>query len=593
MPVRKVWKLKTPSSSASQLAREFGLTPLQAQLLINRGVSDPQHADSFLRPRLAHLADPMLMKDMDDALAVILEVIENQEKITVFGDYDADGLTATALLSNFFSGLHIPVSFYIPDRLKEGYGLNRPAIERIARNGTGLIITVDCGISNAEEVALAKTLGMKVVVTDHHQIPNDFKPICPVINPQRPDCLFSFKDLAGVGLAFFLAVAIRTVLRENGWFTTRPEPDLREYLDLVAIGTVADRVPLLDQNRILVNSGMEVMDQSRWAGIQAIKEVADIKTSKITTDDLAFKVAPRLNAPGRMGNPVIGARILTVEEPQLARDFALRLNTANTRRQSIERYILDQICHMVETTGGIEDRRSLVLAKQDWHKGVLGIVASRLVDKYHLPSLVLTVEDELATGSGRSIDGLDLFKALSQVGHLFEKFGGHSHAAGMSLRAGNLEILREQFERIASETLSDEDLTPSIHVDAEISVRDVTPEMVRQIKGLSPFGEGNPEPLFLGRSLEVLGSRVVGEHHLKLRVRHGEKIFDAIGFGLADRHSVEGKAIDMVFTPELDRWQGYERVQLRIVDLECQPEADGLIIKDRGCKLDVFGTEYE
>jgi single-stranded-DNA-specific exonuclease len=535
----------------------------------------------------------MLMKDMGDALAVILEVIENQEKITIFGDYDADGLTAAALLSNFFSGLQIPISFYIPDRLKEGYGLNRRAIERIARNGTGLIITVDCGISNAKEIALAKTLGMKVVVTDHHQIPDDFKLNCPVINPQRPDCPFSFKDLAGVGLAFFLAVAIRTALREKGWFITRPEPDLREYLDLVAIGTVADRVPLLDQNRILVNSGMEVMEQSRWAGIQAIKEVADIKTSKITTDDVAFRLAPRLNAPGRMGDPVIGARILTVEEPQLARDLALSLDTANTRRQSIERYIFDQICNMIETTGGIEHRRSLVLAKEDWHKGVLGIVASRLVDKYHLPSLVLTVKEGVAAGSGRSIDGFDLYKALSQVGHLFEKFGGHAHAAGMSLRAGNLEMLKEQFERVATETLSDEELVPSIHVDAEISLRDMTPEMVRQITSLSPFGEGNPEPLFLARSLEVLGSWIVGERHLKLRVRQGEKIFDAIGFGLAHRHSVEGKTIDMVFTPELNRWQGYERVQVKIADLESQPEADELIIENPGCKFDVFGTEYK
>jgi single-stranded-DNA-specific exonuclease len=338
---------------------------------------------------------------------------------------------------------------------------------------------------------------------------------------------------------------------------------------------------------------MEVMEQSRWAGIQAIKEVADIKTSKITTDDVAFRLAPRLNAPGRMGDPVIGARILTVEEPQLARDLALSLDTANTRRQSIERYIFDQICNMIETTGGIEHRRSLVLAKEDWHKGVLGIVASRLVDKYHLPSLVLTVKEGVAAGSGRSIDGFDLYKALSQVGHLFEKFGGHAHAAGMSLRAGNLEMLKEQFERVATETLSDEELVPSIHVDAEISLRDMTPEMVRQITSLSPFGEGNPEPLFLARSLEVLGSWIVGERHLKLRVRQGEKIFDAIGFGLAHRHSVEGKTIDMVFTPELNRWQGYERVQVKIADLESQPEADELIIENPGCKFDVFGTEYK
>ena len=345
------------------------------------------------------MADPMLMTGMSDALAIILKAIENRKKITIYGDYDADGLTATALLSNFFSSLGIQVSSYIPDRLREGYSLNGEAISKIAKNRTELIITVDCGTTNAREIALAKTLGMNVVVTDHHQVPEDFQTQCPVVNPHQPGCPFPFKDLAGVGLAFFLTVAVRTALREIGWFRTRPEPDLKEYLDLVALGTVADRVPLLDQNRILVHYGIGVMAKSRWPGISAMKEVAGIANTEITADDLAFRLGPRLNAPGRMGDSRIGIRALTVHEPTLARDLALRINAANNQRQGVEQNILNQIEGVIRSDGGIRDSRTIVVAGENWHKGVLGIVASRLVDKYHRPSLVLNIQDDLASGS--------------------------------------------------------------------------------------------------------------------------------------------------------------------------------------------------
>ncbi len=567
MPADKVWKIKPPSYLSSKLAREAGVSPLQAQLLINRGITDPSQADSFLHLRLANMADPMLLKGMADALDMILEAVENRKKITIYGDYDADGLTATALLFNFFSSLDIPVSSYIPNRLTEGYGLNRGAIETIAGNGTALIITVDCGTSNQEEIALARNLNMKVVVTDHHQVPKHFQPDCPYVNPHQPDCLFPFKDLAGVGVAFFLAVAIRAVLREKGWFGTRPEPDLKEYLDLVALGTVADRVPLLDQNRMLVNNGMEAMAGSRWAGIRAIKDVADIRGSEITAEHLAFRLAPRLNAPGRVGDPDIGIQILTSHEPIVANNLALKVNAANTRRQSVEQNIIDEIEDMIKAADGIGERKTLFFGTEDWHKGVLGIVASRLVAKYYRPSLVFNTRDGVVVGSGRSIDGFNLYRALSQLSHLFERFGGHAHAAGFTLKADKLQTFEKELEDLAREMLSDEDLVPTIDVDSEIPLQDITPEMVRQIRSLSPFGEGNPEPIFLARSLEVLESRVVGKRHLKLRVSQRGKPIEAIGFELADKHSLEGKTIDMVFTPELNQWQGYENIQLKVIDL--------------------------
>ena len=310
MPSEKVWNIKPTSPLAPKIAFKSGLSLLQSQLLINRGISDKASVQSFLCLRLADMADPMLMKGMRRALSVILKAIEIGDKIAIYGDYDADGLTATALLFNFFSALDRPVSFYIPNRLDEGYGLNPAAIEKISANGVGLIITVDCGISNGPEIAFAQSLGMKVVVTDHHQVLDQLHLDCPAINPHQPGCSFPFKDLAGVGVAFFLAVAIRAELRDRGWFKTRVEPNLKEYLDLVALGTVADRVDLTGQNRILVNSGIAVMAGTRWAGMKAMMEVADIHHKEISAEDLAFRLAPASERPGQnrracSGNPVV------------------------------------------------------------------------------------------------------------------------------------------------------------------------------------------------------------------------------------------------------------------------------------------------
>lgn len=563
----KVWKLRPPSPHASQLAHETGLSILETQLLINRGISDSGSVRSFLSPRLSNLMDPMILKDMDIAIELIVGAIENRGHIAIYGDYDADGLTATALLLNFFSSLHIPVSFYIPNRFKEGYGLHPEAIEKIARSGVALIITVDCGTANRKEIGMAIGLGMKVVVTDHHQVPEDFEPICPVINPHRPDSSFPFKHLSGVGLAFFLAVAIRAALRERGWFRKRPEPDLKYYLDLVALGTVADMVPLLDQNRILVRSGIERMKASQWPGINAIQEISGIVPSDITAYDLAFKLAPRLNAPGRMGDARIGVTALTTDKTSIARDLARQLNAMNSQRQTIERNILEQVEEAIISEEKLENQRTLVLSGNGWHRGVLGIVASRLIAKYYRPTLVLDIQDGMACGSGRSIDGFNLYGALTRLGHLFEKFGGHYHAAGFTLKASNIEVLARELEILAQNELSEHHLIPAIGIDAEMNLSDLTLDAINRIKSLSPFGPGNPEPLFYARSLEVIASRVVGKNHLKLKVKQGRNVMEAIGFGLSEKHPLEDR-IDMVFTPEINRWKGYEKIQLRIIDLK-------------------------
>lgn len=575
----KIWKIFPVSTHASLLARETGISPLKAQLLINRGITRKDTATSFLTPRLSDLTDPMLLKDMGRAVDLIIRAIEKQEQIAVFGDYDADGITSTALIFNFFSDLGIPISYYIPDRINEGYSLNPSAINELSDRGVRLIITVDCGVSNTKEIEQAKSLGLEVVVTDHHLVPDDFNPACPVINPNRPDSSFPFRSLAGVGVAFFLVAGIRVRMREMGWFEKCPEPDLRSYLDLVALGTVADMVPLIGHNRILVLSGIEVMKNSRWPGIRAIKELSGINDSTLSSGDLAFKISPRLNAPGRIGDSNLGLTALITENDSVAMETARVLNNMNSERQRIEGEILDQIEETMLPEFDLGNRRIIILSKADWHIGVLGIVASRLLDKYHRPTLLLTIKDGLAVGSGRSIDGYNLHKSMSKLNYLFEKFGGHYHAAGCTLKVENIGELTDGLEAIAREKLKEEDLIPSINIDGEISLDELTYENVRDIRSLEPFGAGNPEPLFFSKNLEVVDSRIVGEKHLRLKVKQGGTVHDSIGFGMSDIHPLGGEIINMVYTPEINRWNGYERVQLRVSDLKLKSEDSKLLRK--------------
>jgi single-stranded-DNA-specific exonuclease len=568
----KVWKLKPPSPFAPNLSLEISLPVLLSQLLINRGITESHSAQAFLSPRLAHLAHPMDLKDMDQGLDLILRAIEGHEKITIYGDYDADGLTATALLVHFFSQLDIPVSYCIPNRLVDGYGLNREALHKMASEGTRLVVTVDCGISNTREIALAKDLGIKMVVTDHHQIPEDFTPLCPMINPHRSDSSFSFKHLAGVGLAFFLAIALRAALRERGWFRRRPEPDLRKYLDLVALGTVADMVPLQDQNRILVSAGLKRMQNSFWPGLDAIVESASVVPGMITPYDIAFRIAPRLNASGRMGSAEMCVVALTTDQPSIAKGLATQLEAMNNQRQSVERHIVEHIESEIFSKGFPEDQRTLVFWGHDWHRGVLGIVASKLVEKYHRPVFVLSAQEGMAFGSGRSVPGFNLYEALRRLSHLLTRFGGHQHAAGLALEVSCMQDFTKELESLAKERLRPEDLISTIEIDAETSLQEMTLETLGHLKNLAPFGPGNPAPLLLTRSVDVIESRTVGDNHLKMKVRQKGAVTEAIGFGLSENHSLQGKRVNLVFTPEIDRWQGHEKVQLKLIDLEL---ADG------------------
>jgi len=565
----KIWHIRDEPPSASWLANKLGISKLLASLLIYRNVSSPESARSFLSPRLGALRDPFLLKDMDRAVELITSFIVRKKRITVYGDYDADGLTATALLVDFFSRLRTPVSFYIPHRLEEGYSLNESAVRKIAAGSTGLIITVDCGINSPSEIALAKELGMEPIITDHHKVPPDFEPVCPTINPLRPDSPFPFRQLSGVGLAFYLAIAIRSNLREAGFFRGRPEPDLKSYLDLVALGTVADIVPLTEENRIVVKSGLRVLMDSQRPGIKALLRVSGIRKDQIiAADDISFKLAPRLNAMGRLGSATRAVHLLTTDNETEASAIADQMNSLNAQRQVMENKIVSESRERIERMEDLQERRTIVLFDPRWHRGVVGIVASKIVEKYHRPTLILTLEGDLLRGSGRSIDGFNLYEALSDLSDLLGQFGGHDHAAGVSLESTKIGEFCDRFEELARKRIDPKDMIPRIEVDAKLSVESINPQALREIEMLLPFGHANPQPIFWSGPLKVISSRVVGNDHLKLKLREKGITFDCIAFGKAASHPLEGKSVDILFHLGTNTWQGIESIQLVIVDLQ-------------------------
>jgi len=592
MPARKVWHLRSSTPAATRLARDANLSPLQAHLLVNREILTKEAAGSFLDPRLATLPNPLGVGDMVLAASTVIRAVERSSPITIYGDYDADGLTSTALLHGFLSELGLEVSWHIPDRLKEGYGLNCEAIRKIAANGEGLILTVDCGISSTAEVKLARTLGMEIVITDHHQTPPEFKAFGPVVNADQWDSTSPYKVLAGVGVAFFLAGAIRALLREKGWFKGRKEPDLRKYLDLVALGTLADRVPLIGLNRVLVSNGIRSMGRSSRAGLCSMMQVSGIEPGDAGWQDVSFQLAPTINAPGRLGDAEVSLELLTTRDRNLARELAERAHSDNRRRRHIELAIVNEIEERInEEPDLIDGRRTLFFGGEGWHRGVLGIVASRLVEKYHRPALVFSFQDDMAVGSGRSPDGFDLHRALDRMRRFIEKYGGHTHAAGLTLSRKNFPILEKKLEEYAQNTMGDLELLPKIEIDACLSLEEITPSVSEELACLAPFGEANPEPVFLSPEVEVISSRIVGNGHLKIAVRQGERVFDGIGFGLSGHHSLEGKRIRMVFSVQSNRWQGQKKLELRIADLEVAGGESRVILEDSGGEIDVFGAE--
>lgn len=564
---KKRWRVREPELVLQKtLAASLNISTITSQLLINRGISDIQQAERFLSSTLSDIRSPLGMKGMKEGVERVLKALHNKEKIAIYGDYDVDGITSTSILLMFLKSAGANVSYYIPERIAEGYGLNADAISRLAERGVTLLITVDCGISDHAELKLAKELGMDVVVTDHHEVPDDLPPAYAIINPKQSGCPFLFKNLAGVGVAFNLIIALRATLRDEGFWKEKEVPNLKEYLDLVALGTIADVVPLVDENRIFVKYGLMELTASTKPGIIALKEISGLNDVPINAGMVGYRLAPRINAAGRVGKGVDGVRLLTSESYDEAASIAKLLDDGNKERQGLEEVILREATEMVES-GLISDRKSIVLASENWHPGVIGIVASRIAEKYYRPTVMIALKNKIGKGSARSIHSFMLYEGLKECSHLLNEFGGHDYAAGLSINEENIEKFREEFERVASGKLSDEDMLPEMDIDAAMELNEVTEALINELDNLAPFGEANPEPLLCSTGLGIADCKVVGNNHLKMRVKQGRTVRDAIGFGMGNLNLSPGINLDTAFIPQINLWNGGKSIQLKLKDV--------------------------
>jgi single-stranded-DNA-specific exonuclease len=559
------WLITPPAEGAAQLAAELGVSPLLAQLLAARGLADPARATAFLDARLGeHLRSPMLFRDMAVASRRIADAVANHERIGIYGDYDVDGVSGSAVLVRFLRavGARPDPLVHIPHRLKEGYGLGALGIERLAAGGAKVMITVDCGAVAHKEIALAVERGMDVIVCDHHQVADTRPPALAVINPIEPDAGFPFSGLCGAGTAFYLALGVRMQLRESGG----PVPDLRRELDLVALGTIADLVPVVEENRVLVRYGLRELERSARPGIAALKRVAGV--DRLSSGAVGFRLAPRLNAGGRLDDAMRSLELLTTEDGPRAEQLAVALDGENRTRQSIEREMLDEAVRLVEASGGVAGRHGLVLASEKFHPGVVGIVASRLVERYYRPTVLIAAESGgVGRGSGRSISGVDLYGALATCRQLLDRFGGHRAAAGLSIQLDRVDQLATQFNAALAERTTEDDFIARTRVDAEVSLNGLDARCLDDLARLEPCGMGNPEPVFLARDVKVRDRRIVGEHHLKLQLEQGGRTLPAIGFGMGDQGLAVGTRLDVLFQPMISEWNGNTYTELRLRDM--------------------------
>ena len=561
-------------AAAARLAAAIGVSPIVARLLCQRGLDDPELAARFLNPALAHLHDPMLLAGMDVAVERILGAIARKERIGIHGDYDVDGITSTVILRRALEMLGAEVMHFIPERLKDGYGLQPAAIERLHGDGVALVISVDCGIRGADAARRARELGVDLVITDHHEPDAELPPALAVINPKRADCSYPDKYLAGVGVALKL---VQALCRRAG-----REQLLPGFIKVAAIGTLADVVPLVGENRVIAKLGLELLSRGpHKIGLRSLIDVCGLSGKTIDSYHIGFMLAPRVNAAGRMSTPDIATRLLLAQDEALAdevRHLALQLDSENVRRQEEEAEILAAAKKIVQTDPEIGARSVLVVAGDGWHRGVIGIVASKLVDAFHRPAIVLSVEDGVAHGSCRSIPKFDMLGALERCAHLLTRFGGHKQAAGLALEAGLIRELRLAVNAVADETLGPEDLMPRLRIDGGLTFRGITGGVAAGVAALAPFGAGNPRPVFAARGVEIIdGPRKIKERHLKMALKQDGRIFRAIAWRAAERHDylAEHKsALDVAFSLEQNQYNGETYVELTLADLRSSAAGD-------------------
>jgi single-stranded-DNA-specific exonuclease len=565
--------LTCDDGAADRLVAELRVAPIVARLLSQRGLGDPELAARFLNPSLDHLHDPMRLADMGVAVDRIFAAIERRERIAIHGDYDVDGITATVILRRALELLGADVVHFIPERIKDGYGLQPVAVERLHADGVTLIVSVDCGIRGAEAALRARELGVDLIVTDHHEPDAELPPAFAVINPKRHDCSYPDKNLAGVGVALKLVQALCRRAGHESW--------LPAFIKVAAIGTLADVVPLVGENRVIAKLGLELLTKGpHKVGLRALLDVAGLTGKTIDSFHISFMLAPRLNAAGRMSTPDIATRLLLASDEALGdevRLLAQQLDGENVKRQEEEAGILAAAKKIVQTDPAVGAHTILVVAGEGWHRGVIGIVASKLVDAFHRPAIVLSIDGEVAHGSCRSIPGFDMLGALERSSDLLIRFGGHKQAAGLTMEAARVKALRASVNAVADETLGPNDLMPRLRIDGDLGFRAITGAVASGILDLAPFGAGNPRPVFAARRVEIVdGPRKLKERHLKMTLKQDGRIFRAVAWRAAERHdylSEHKAALDVAFSLEQNQYNGETYTELTLADLK-QSDAD-------------------
>jgi single-stranded-DNA-specific exonuclease len=563
----KRWTIKEVDlQSIARQSEQLKISPLLARILILRGCAEDDTARRYLSSSLrADLPSPFEMADMEPAVRRVIDAIKNKEQIAIWGDYDVDGTTGAAVLVSFLREVGAAPIYYVPHRIEEGYGLNVEGLRRLRDRGVGLVITVDCGISNAVEIQAAVKMGLSLVVVDHHQPPDELPPAHAVINPHRKDCRFPDKGLCAAGLAFYLVIGLRARLRDEGWFAGAA-PDIRHYLDIVALGTIADMVPLKGVNRTLIRRGLTELGASTRPGVMALKQVSSIPAGEVSAGQVGFRLGPRINAAGRVDYGIKVVELLTTDSHEVASKIAEELDAHNGERRAIEATVLEQALAQAAAIMDRGSRYSLVLAGAGWHPGVLGIVASRIVEKYYRPTIVIGLNGAAGKGSARSIRGFHMVEGFRNCALYLEKFGGHEYAGGLSIAAHKLELFADAFETCARQALSQNDLVPLLEMDAALDFSDIGFPLARELDVLKPFGVGNPEPLFVTAGAEVCERREFSAG-VRYRLRQGGRVLGGVIFGAGDDFPGRaGETIDVAYRLSENEWNGATSLELKIVD---------------------------
>jgi single-stranded-DNA-specific exonuclease len=550
----------------TSLARELGVSPVAARLLAIRGIDNVEAASRFLKPSLDHLLDPMGLTDMSPAVERLSRAIAQRERIAVHGDYDVDGITSTVILRRALELLGGEVVHFIPERLRDGYGLQPAAIDRLHADGVHVIVSVDCGIRGADAARRARELGVDLIITDHHEPDHELPSACAVVNPKRHDCGYPDKHLAGVGVALKLVQALCARAGKTAW--------LPAFVKIAAIGTLADVVPLVGENRVIAKLGLKLLSKGpHKVGLRALLDVAGLTGKQIDSYHIAFMLAPRVNAAGRMSTPDIATRLLLAADETMAdeaRELAEQLETENTRRRQEEQDIVAKARKVIETDPDVGARSVLVVSGDGWHRGVIGIVASKIVDAFYRPTIVLSIEDGIAHGSCRSIPGFDMLAALESCAPMMLRFGGHKQAAGLQIEAARITEFRLAVNEWADERLTPDDLRPRLWLDGPLTFGHINSQVTEELGALAPFGSGNPKPVFHTNAVQIVdGPRKLKDRHLKMAFRQNQRTFRAIAWNAADREALLAEkkdGVELAFSLESNDFQGESYLELRVED---------------------------